>query len=80
MNERTPSDTSTKPMGQDELRSALKSVLKTLAWKVKRDWERHLMMGEPNLDPQSLETHKQKMCEKLGREVVRLLKPRNRPS
>ena len=47
MNERTSSDTSTKPMGQDELRSALKSVLKYWPGKVKRDWERHLMMGEP---------------------------------
>ena len=73
MNERTSSDTSTKPMGQDELRSALKSVLKILAREGQKRLGTALDDGRTSLTLRALKRDKQKMYEKLGREVVRLV-------
>ena len=71
--ESTPSDKSTSSLGQDELRSALKSVLKIFVREGQKKLGTALDDGRTSLTIRALKRDKQKMFEKLGREVVRLV-------
>ena len=73
MNESTSSDTSSQSLSNEELRSAVKSVLRILMREGQKKLGAAFDDGRTSLSLRALKRDRQKMFEKLGREVVRLV-------
>lgn len=73
MNDSTSSDSGSHPLSNAELRSAVKSVLRILMREGQKKLGTVLDDGRTSLSLRALKRDRQKMYEKLGREVVRLV-------